>query len=160
MSPSDTVSMLNAHMTEMNAIVHRHNGVIDKFIGDEIMAVFGIPQPQPDDALSAVRAAIDMIHRRRELNSTADPPIEIGVGISSGDVLVGCMGSEDRLNYTVLGARVNLAARLCSKAAGLEILIDKATAGQIKNQVAIEAIGEIELKGFRDAAAAHRVILN
>jgi class 3 adenylate cyclase len=157
MSPTDIVAMLNHHMTALTEVAARHNGVVDKFIGDEIMILFGSPHTYENDARDAVRCAVEMIERRRELNETSDFPINVGIGIATGPVLAGCMGSEKRLNYTTLGARVNLAARLCSKATALEILIDDATYEHVKDQIPAETVGEVELKGFREKALVYRV---
>lgn len=157
MSPTSVVAMLNAHMTALTEVASRHNGVVDKFIGDEIMILFGSPHAYENDALDAVRCATEMIARRRELNETSVPPIHVGIGIATGPVLAGCMGSENRLNYTALGARVNLAARLCSRAGPLEILIDKTTFDRVQDQIAAESAGEAELKGFRERIPTYRV---
>ncbi|MEM7011319.1 MAG: adenylate/guanylate cyclase domain-containing protein [Verrucomicrobiota bacterium] len=157
MSPHDVVAMLNAHMTALTEVAAKHNGVVDKFIGDEIMILFGAPHAYENDALDAVSCAIEMTKRRRELNKTTSQPILIGIGVATGPILAGCMGSENRLNYTALGARVNLAARLCSRATPLEILVDEDTYLQVKDNVAAEAVGEVELKGFRENNQAYRI---
>lgn len=159
MTPSDVVAMLNEHMTILSDVVTRHNGVVDKFVGDEIMVIFGAPKGYDNDALDAVRCAFEMMEQRAELNRKSDAsPIEMGIGIATGSVLVGCMGSENRLNYTVLGARVNLAARLCSRAASMEILIDNATCDHVRRLVKYRDVGDLELKGFREKNSVHQVI--
>ena len=150
MPPNEIIAMLNEHMTMMNHIVHRHYGVVDKFVGDMIMAVFGAPKSFGNDALHAARCAMAMIQERRELNATSRYRIEVGIGVATGQAVAGCMGSLDRLNYTVLGERVNLASRLCSKARPGEILMDIQTVEQLPQSTGVTALAPVELKGFSD----------
>lgn len=162
MHPSEVIEFLNEHMSAMTEIVRRHYGVVDKFVGDEIMAVFGGLKSYGNDAGHAVSCALDMIEERKRLNqqfreSQTGPPIEIGIGIATGEVIAGCMGSNDRLNYTVLGSRVNLAARLCGQAGRMEAVIDGPTAEAADSTVATELIPDLRLKGFRDTVSAYRV---
>ena len=119
MNPVEVIEMLNSHMTALTKVVYEHGGVVDKFVGDLIMAVFGVPSNTEHDALNAARCALKMIEVRRELNRSDSIAIEMGIGVATGEVVAGCMGSLDRLNYTVLGERVNLASRLCSAAASM-----------------------------------------
>src|SRR5690606_27986010 len=104
-------------------------------VGDMVMAVFGAPNSYGNDAENAARCALDIMQRRGELNLTTDhPPLEVGIGIASGTVVAGCMGSEDRLNYTVLGERVNLASRLCSVAGPGEVILDAQTVALLEGR--------------------------
>ena len=103
MNPTEVITMLNAHMTVLTKIVTQHHGVVDKFIGDSIMALFGAPKSYGNDALNAVRCAKEMMAARAKLNETSHYHLEIGIGLASGQVLAGNMGSADRSNYTVLG---------------------------------------------------------
>jgi len=121
------------------------------------MAIFGAPTTTGDDALAAVEAACEMIDARRRLNATASPPLEIGVGIASGAAVAGCMGSAQRMNYTVLGERVNLAARLCAHAGRMEVLIDDATRTRVTGRVGVEPVASMRLKGFADPVDVYRV---
>ncbi len=149
MTPEDVISMLNEHMTALTECVHAHRGVVDKFVGDLIMAVFGAPESTGDHAGNAARCALAMVETRRVLNETTrHSPLEIGTGIASGSCLAGCMGSENRLNYTVLGEPVNLASRLCSAAAPGEILIDPVTASRLDETIPVEPREEQTFKGF------------
>jgi len=157
MPPAEVITLLNEHMTVMNRIVHQHYGVVDKFVGDLIMAVFGAPKSYGNDALHAVRCALQMIQERHHLNQTARHPIEIGIGVATGEVVAGCMGSQDRLNYTVLGGRVNLASRLCSQAGGTELLIDEATFERLPDGALVEPTEPMPLKGFSTPVAAFRL---
>jgi class 3 adenylate cyclase len=108
----------------MTEVVYQFGGVVDKFVGDEIMVLFGAPLQEVDHAERALRCGLEMIKRRKDMNQQAAIPIFIGIGIAQGEMVAGCMGSIDRLNYTVIGERVNLAARLCSKAGKMEIVVD------------------------------------
>lgn len=148
MPPREVFDFLNEHMTALTEVVSRHNGVVDKFVGDEIMVVFGAPVSYENDALDAVACALEMIQARSDLNEKSLHPLHIGIGIATGPGLAGRMGSQDRQNYTVLGERVNLAARLCGRAQATEILIDDATRDQLTSEFCVKSLGEIELKGF------------
>jgi class 3 adenylate cyclase len=148
MPPREVFDFLNEHMTALTEVVSRYNGVVDKFVGDEIMIVFGAPVSYENDALDAVACALEMIQARSNLNENSLHPLQVGIGIATGPVLAGRMGSQDRQNYTVLGERVNLAARLCGKAQVMEILIDDATRDQLTSEFSVKSLGGIELKGF------------
>ncbi len=116
MPPGELVSVLNAYLTAISNVVERHGGIVDKFIGDSVMAVFGAPIPQPDHAQRAVRAALSMHGSLNDLNRTLvernRPRVRFGIGVNSAAVVVGNMGSTRRLNYTVIGDGVNIAARV------------------------------------------------
>jgi len=148
MSPTEVIAILNHHMTAMTEITREHHGVVDKFIGDAIMAVFGCLKSYGNDASHATRCALRMIEERERLNSTSPHHLSIGIGLATGQVVAGCMGSNDRLNYTVLGSRVNLAARLASQAGEMEIIIDDATLARLEDDVIGEPLGTVPLRGF------------
>lgn len=127
MNPDDIASLLTEYFTEMVECVFRHGGTLDKFIGDSVMAQWGAPLSAPDDPDRAMSAALDMI---RELDALNDkwrgqgrPELQIGIGLTYGEVFAGNIGSDRRLEYTVLGDTVNTAHRLCSVAVGGQILI-------------------------------------
>jgi class 3 adenylate cyclase len=151
------IELLNEHMSALTRVVHAHGGVVDKFVGDSLIALFGAPRTTGEDARQAVRAARRMVEERAALNRTSRHHLEVGIGVASGTVVAGCMGAEDRLNYTVLGARVNLAARLCAQAGGMEILIDEETRRQLDEEVSLEPVPALQLKGFSAPVAAYRV---
>lgn len=154
MTPSEVIEMLNNCMTRVSHVIDEHGGVIDKYVGDEVMALFGAPLACPDSPLSAVRCALAIIDELKAWNTGRSakglPPIEMGIGLHTGNVLAGNMGAENRLNYTVLGRNVNLAARLCSAAQGMQILISKDTleADDVKAHVEVEKLGAQSFKGF------------
>lgn len=155
--PGEVVQLLNEHMTALTAAVFEHGGVVDKFVGDQIMALFGAPKRRGGEPEQAVRCAWRMIEERRRLNDGAPAPWEVGVGIATGAVLAGCVGSIDRLNYTVLGDRVNLAARLCDAAGPGEILVDAVTHDQAGAGIRYELRTGLCMKGLPETVSAYRV---
>lgn len=157
MSPAEVIDLLNHHMTAMTEVAYRHGGIVDKFVGDLIMVLFGAPFRGEGDALNAVSCAQEMQRVRRELNAGAPRPLETGIGIATGDVVAGCMGSDQRLSYTVVGARVNLASRLCSVAQAGEIVLDEPTWEVVKSRIRAEPMQPLQLKGFSGPVACYRV---
>jgi adenylate cyclase len=142
MDSQDVVEMLNDYFHELGQQIFRHDGTIDKYIGDAILAVFGSPEPDPDHAHKATLAALDMQRRMAVVNSRRSamglPVCELGIGVFTGEVLHGFIGSEDRLEYTVIGDTVNMAARYCDGAQGGQIVLGMRTyemvAGRIPGQ--------------------------
>ncbi|MBI3297264.1 MAG: HAMP domain-containing protein [Elusimicrobia bacterium] len=131
--PKELVSQLNAYFKRMARAIEPHRGVIDKFVGDAIMALFGVPLSGPDDAAGAQRAALAMLAALAELNverrAAGQPDWRIGVGLNSGAVVAGTLGSEERWSYTVIGDAVNLASRLegLTKHYGAGVVVSRAT---------------------------------
>ena len=158
MPPAEVIAMLNEHMTALTAVVKAHHGVLDKFVGDLLMAVFGAPVRHENDAGNAARCALALVAARAELDRTARHQLPIGIGVASGTVVAGCMGSQERMNYTVLGERVNLASRLCSIARAGEVLVDEATLAHLGSRVRTEAKGEVQLKGFAAPVPVYRLV--
>jgi class 3 adenylate cyclase len=157
MEPKEVIHLLNQHFTPLTRIVHEHNGAVDKYVGDLIMAIFGAPKSFGNDVDHAARCALRMIDERARLNETSPYHISIGIGLASGKVVAGRMGSKDRLNYTVLGPRVNLASRLCSHAAKMEVLIDEETWRCIEGHARAEPTPELRLKGFAETVRAYKL---
>jgi adenylate cyclase len=151
MAPDDVAHLLREYFTEMVDIVFRNGGTLDKFIGDAIMALWGAPLSTADDADKAMNAAIEMQRALVDLNrhweATGKPAINIGIGINFGEVFAGNIGSEQRMEYTVLGDAVNTASRLCSKAAKGEIMISEPFYKRLKQPPKVEAREPIPLKG-------------
>ncbi len=147
------VALLNEYFTEMVTIVMEESGVVDKYIGDAIMAVFGAPVSKPDDAVRAVRAAVRMRTALATLNerlvARGVSPLRTGIGVHTGEVVAGNIGSEARMEYTVIGDAVNLASRLESntKELGVDVLISADTYALVKDIVIAEPIREITVKG-------------
>src|SRR5499433_86750 len=130
-APQETVSMLNAFFSAMANVIFRNEGNLDKFIGDCVMAVWGSPSSHPDDPARALRAALEMQAEMEDLNrqraASGRQPISIGVGVNTGQAVVGYMGSTERHEDTAIGASVNTAARLCGLAKGGEVLATEFT---------------------------------
>jgi adenylate cyclase len=150
MDPDDVAHLMREYFTEMVEIIFRNGGTLDKFIGDAIMALWGAPFGTPDDADKAITAAIEMQRKLVELNAhwaqTGKPPVQIGVGINFGTVFAGNIGSEQRLEYTVLGDAVNTASRLCSAAAKGEIVISDVLFKRLKSPPKTESREPIKVK--------------
>jgi adenylate cyclase len=150
MDPDDVASLLREYFTEMVEIIFRHGGTLDKFIGDAIMALWGAPFGTEDDADKAMRAAMEMQRKLVELNEHwaqhGQPKVEIGIGINFGEVFAGNIGSEQRLEYTVLGDAVNTASRLCSAAGKGEIVISDLFFKRLKQAPQTEAREPIKVK--------------
>jgi len=157
MPPHEVIGLLNEHMTALTQVAYEHGGIVDKFVGDLIMVLFGAPVSAGNDALRAVECALAMLRVRREMNTSSRHPLEIGIGLASGSVVAGCMGSDQRLSYTVLGHRVNLASRLCSIAQAGEIILDTETAAAVADAIATTPLPPMQLKGFSEPVVAHRV---
>ena len=140
---------LNQYFTIMTEIIFRYEGMLDKYIGDGLMAVFGAPVQTPDHAERALRAALEL---RRELSrmmdkSAPEKRLEIRIGINSGQVLAGNIGSPQRMDYTVIGDAVNIAARLEAMASPSQILIGEETYFQTKDKFRIEKLGPRRIRG-------------
>ena len=160
-APSEVIQTLNEYMTLLSKVIDDHHGVIDKYVGDQIMALFGAPLSSEDSATQAVLCALDMIRKVEEhnLHNKAGLDFSIGIGVHTGNVVAGNMGAESRMNYTVLGANVNLAARLCSKAQEMQVLISKETleAEHIQEIVESKELDPVELKGFSRPVPVYQV---
>lgn len=137
-------SWLNTYLNCMAEIIIKHEGTLDKFIGDAVMVFFGDPETagEKDDAIKCVKMAIDMLHKAKELN------IDIRVGINSGECTVGNFGCESRMDYTIVGGVVNLASRLESNSEPGRILISEATYALIKDEIDCTPRGRIHVKGI------------
>jgi len=146
----EVVAMLNAFFARMVAVAFAHHAVLDKFVGDQLMAVFGILPGELDPAVHAVRAAMTMQQetaalaqqRRRE----GKRAFAIGIGINTGDVILGNIGCENRMDFTVIGDPVNVAARLQSLAKGGQVLIGEATRRRLDDRIRVQTHGEVRLR--------------
>jgi class 3 adenylate cyclase/ActR/RegA family two-component response regulator len=158
------VKLLNEYFSYMEDILKSEGGVIDKYIGDAIMALFGVPARLGNDADRAVRgglgmlAALDVLNRDRE--GQGQSPIKIGIGIGTGKVVAGTIGSPSRMNYTVIGDPVNLAARIESltKQYGAELMICDATMQALEQPVASRKLDLVRVKGQNSATMLHEVL--
>ena len=158
MPPGEVIDLLNEHMTLMTEIAYAHDGIVDKFVGDLIMVLFGAPVSCGSDAARAVQCAQAMLEARAARNAGARHPIEVGIGIATGSVVAGCMGSDQRLSYTVLGHSVNLASRLCGIAAKGEIIMDDETYAEARSLVQAQPLEPVQLKGISSLVQPWRVV--
>lgn len=159
--PELIVDVLNRFLSSMTEIVFANLGTLDKYIGDGLMALFGAPYSSEDDAINAVNAAIAMQRRlvrlNQELIKLGFSPLQVGIGINTGDVTVGCVGSDRRMDYTAIGNPVNVAARLMAKAQGKQILITESTHDLLDNVFRTNIFGDINLKGISQATKVYQV---
>ncbi len=159
-----TVSLLNEYFTIMVDCIQRQGGMLDKFIGDAIMAVFGLPVPHDDDEDRAVRAAISMITELRRWNErrVADgkKPLDMGVGLNTDTIVSGNIGSPKRMDYTVIGDGVNLASRLESacKEYGARILISESTFLKLKGTYRVREVDRVVVKGKTEPAGVFEIL--
>jgi adenylate cyclase len=154
-SATETVASLNALFERVVPIVHRHGGHVDKFVGDGLLAVFGAPRRQDDHAERALRAALEIA---RDLRDDAESEIEIGIGVNTGYVLAGNVGGGGRLEFSVIGDAVNVAARVeaCTRETGDAILVTEPTKESIgEGGVEFEERSRVELKGKREPVALY-----
>jgi adenylate cyclase len=164
MSPEDLVVAMNTYLTRMTDIVFEEGGVLDKYIGDAVMAFWNAPLDQPDHAFHAVKTALAMQeavgHMNRDKELPGGLPIKIGIGINTGDMIVGNMGSETRFDYTVIGDNVNLASRLegLTKEYGVGILVTEATYGDIKDQVLARRVDKVAVKGKSEPVVVYEIL--
>ena len=153
LTPEELVHLLNEYLTAMTDIVFKYEGLLDKYIGDAIMAVFGAPVDQPDHALRSCRTALEMMATLKGLQqkwaAEGRPFVDIGVGINSGDMVVGNMGSNMRFDYTVMGDNVNLSSRLegINKEYGTHIVISEFTYEVVKEEVFCRELDAVRVKG-------------
>ena len=166
LTPPELVTLLNRYLDRMSAAIEEAGGVIDKYIGDEIMALFGAPVAAPDSADRAVRAALAMraalAGLNRELAAEGRPPLAFGVGINTARVVAGNIGSHRRLNYSVIGDGVNLAARLQTltrrEELAADILISDFTRAALLAPVPLRDLGETTVKGRSAPVRVHAVV--
>jgi len=146
----------------MVEIVFRHGGTLDKFIGDAVMAQWGAPIAADDDADRAMAAAVDMLGELKELNAkwkeAKRPEMQVGIGLNYGESFAGYIGSERRLEYTVIGDAVNIASRLCAQAEGGEILLTDSVKKALTTAPKMTEKGSLELKGRKKAMPVFSVV--
>jgi adenylate cyclase len=162
MAPQAVVRVLNEYFAQMTPIVFAHRGMLDKYIGDGLMALFGVPYESDDSAANAVQCAIDMQRRMMVVNQGLKgaglPEIAIGIGINTGMATVGYIGSEEHTDYTAIGDSVNLAARLEKRAEEGQIIISRATLEAIGDVFPVKPCYEIMVKGKREAVQIYEVL--
>ncbi len=163
-TPSQVFSFLTEYMEAMVQVINAHDGVIDKFGGDSIMAVWGVPSEDPRHAAKAVRCAVAMrkalveFNRRRE--AQGEPATRIGIGIHSGKVISGALGTAERAEYTIIGDTVNTASRLesATKKVGCDLLISAETYSHVQDEVVAEAAGDLTVAGKAKGVSTYRIL--
>jgi adenylate cyclase len=164
MEPRALLDFLNEYFSGMVESVLRHHGVVDKFIGDAIMAVFGAPVPEPDDALHAVEAALDMRARLEHINRAFEarglPAIRTGIGLHYGQVVAGNMGHVERMEYTVIGDTVNVASRLegLTKELKADIVLSEDLFLEVASHVDAEPLQRVHVKGRDREIMVYRLL--
>jgi adenylate cyclase len=162
-TPEDVVAQLNHLFTRMVGVVFHHHGTVDKFVGDMVMALYGAPLDDEDHADHAVQTALAMIGALQQMNvewqSQGKPTLDIGIGINTGDMVAGNIGSDTIMSYTVIGDAVNLGARLESlnKEYGTRIIISEFTRARLKGQYDIHPLGDVVVKGKSQPVAIFEV---
>lgn len=163
MPPEDVVLLLNEYFEHMVDVIIRHNGTLDKFMGDGLMALFGAPVNDPYQEEHAVRAALEMQQGLQKLSARWEQEgrasISVGIGINSGSAIVGNIGSSERMDYTAVGDTVNLAARLesATREIGAAILISEYTYAAVKGKFRMNRVGPVAVKGRTDPVITYAV---
>ena len=160
--PETLVGFINHYLGQMTDVILSHEGTLDKFVGDEVMALFGAPFPQDDHALRAVQVALAMQKSHQELMTMwNDRGIEappIGIGVATGDLIVGEMGCPQRADYTVIGKAANLGSRICGAAAAGEVLISQETYELIDRQIQANPRTGLHFKGVDRDVTVYEVL--
>jgi adenylate cyclase len=158
----DVVDMLNEYFEQMVEIIFQHEGTLDKFVGDEIMALFGAPVSHGDDPYRAVRTALEMLQVLEGFNRSravdGHEALKIGIGINTGECVAGYLGSSKALEYTVIGDAVNTGARLCSIAKAGEIIISDTTYRKVRDQFDVVELPPTQVKGKSKTLKIYNVI--
>ena len=161
MEAGDLLAMLNHYLGEMTEEIQKYNGTIIEFIGDGIMAIFGAPTPRESHAADAIAAAVQMQNRMKEINrwnaQRGYPTLEMGIGLNTGEVIVGNIGSEKRTKYGVVGSQVNLCGRIESYTVGGQILISPLTREMAGTELEIVQEMEVFPKGVKEALVLSQV---
>ena len=162
MEAEDVVSMLNQFFGTMVDIIFKNNGILDKFVGDELMAIFGLIPSDNSASHDAIKAAIEMQDATEELmkvRATEDKEtFEIGSGINTGSAIVGNLGSENRMDYTAVGDTVNVAARLQQTAKGGEIIIGEETYDQTQSRFRMQKKGKLRVKNKTEPVMCYNIL--
>jgi adenylate cyclase len=158
--PEVLVQTLNYHLSLGAQAVLKFEGTLDKFMGDAIMAFFNAPLLQPDYPLRAVKAAVEMQQSLASKSTKMPLPLRLsfGIGITTGEAVVGNIGAAQLMNFTAVGHCVNFAKRLQELAKGGQILIDDATYQAVASQAQIKPMGKVEIKGFRTPVQVYEVV--
>jgi hypothetical protein len=156
------VQLLNRYLERMSKVILKYDGMIDEFIGDAILTVFGVPEKRDDDPARAVACGLAMQNALRALNEEmveeGYPPLEMGIGINTGSVIVGNIGSEVRVKYGIVGAGMNMASRIESNSTGDQVLIGETTYEAVKEKVTTQPAQTVMMKGLRKPLVYYPVV--
>jgi adenylate cyclase len=155
LTPQEVVAVLNRCLSLQADQVTKHGGDIDKYVGDCVVALFA----GEDMEFNAVRCAVE-IHKTIEAHNASNPAgesLKLGIGIATGEVIMGSIGSPDRLEYTAVGAHMNLCSRLCSLAGPREILLSESTYQAVRSRISAQRLEPVNVKGFNDPVPVYRI---
>jgi len=162
MDPAEVVVMLNELMDLLSGAIVRHGGIVNKFLGDGLMAMFGAPKPLEGHPLKAVLAGLEMQKWMARWNdrriARGLPAFFSGIGINTGEAMCGKVGAQDRMEYTLIGEEVNLASRICGKAAPRQVLVTKQTWDQVSSQVKGRELEPVQVKGLSYPIKVYEVL--
>jgi adenylate cyclase len=151
LAPERIVEMLNEYFTRATEVIFEHGGTLDKYLGDGLMALFGAPVSKGNDAVNALRAALGIQQLMTELNHEGTthgwPDLRVGIGVTTGVVTAGNIGSPKRIDYTVVGDAVNVSSRLCANAQPGQILISESTVAEVNGLFRLKPLDALQLKG-------------
>jgi len=163
MTPEEIIAMLNEYFDAMVGIIFKHGGILDKFVGDELMAVFSPQSDKTAAPLAAVRTAIEMQlylgKLMQDRNARGLPVFQVGIGINTGSVVVGNVGARNRMDYTVIGDTVNVAARLEQMAEGQEVIVGEQTHAYTRHAILMREKGSIKVKNRDEAVKCYEVVI-
>ena len=160
--PDILMSFLNEHLAAMTEVIDRHEGTVDKFVGDEVVALFGAPMPMEDHARRAICTALEMQQAHQELMASwvkaGYEAVPIGIGINTGEMIVGNIGCQRQMDYTAIGDNMNLASRICGVARGGQVLISQATYQLIRQDVVGHELAPVWVKGKAQPVQLYKVV--
>jgi adenylate cyclase len=161
-APQEIVRMLNEYFELMVDVIFKYQGTLDKFVGDEIIALFGAPVAMENAEVKAVQCALDMMQVLSEFNRVrldeGQNEIKIGIGINTGMVVTGAIGSSRALQYTAIGDAMNTTARLCSVAQPGQIILSEATFKKVQGEIAAVPLPDVRLKGKADELRIYNAV--
>jgi adenylate cyclase len=162
LAPLEVAQLLNSYFSEMCAIVFANGGTLDKFIGDCMMVLFNAPVAVKDHEYMAVKTALEMKTRLRKMlpqwQANGIPEFQVGIGINTGDAVVGSIGTTSRMEYTAIGDTVNISSRVCGIAKPNQILITEAVYEKVKDRFRTASMGATQLKGKSRMVMVHEVV--
>ncbi len=158
MSPEETVELLNDFFNAMSDRIFSHEGTLDKFLGDGLMCLFGAPIAKGNDALNAVRTAVEMQQTLQQINKDMGRPLHMGIGINTGRAVVGYIGATRRMDYTAIGDVVNVASRLCAAAAPDQILVSANTHTEFGGELPTRKLEPVKVKGKAEPIQVYEVL--